>query len=54
MGNNLDEMPPFPMKSGESNVQNQVLKWTKLGEDSKSGRGGQLKLTFLSNLLNPL
>jgi hypothetical protein len=54
MGNNLDEMPPFPMKSNEGNVQNQVFKRTKVGEDSKSGKGGQLKITFLSNLLNPL
>jgi hypothetical protein len=54
MGNNLDEMLPFPMNSGEGNVQKQVLKGTKVGEDIKSGKGGQLKLTFLSNLLNPL
>jgi hypothetical protein len=54
MGNNLNEMPPIPMKSGESNVQKQVLKGTKVGEDNKSWRGGQLKPTFLSNLLNPL
>jgi hypothetical protein len=54
MGNNLDEMPPISMKSNEGNVQKQVLKGTKVGEDSKSRRGGQLKLTFLSNLSNPL
>jgi len=33
-------MPPFPMKSSEGNVQNQVLKRTKVGEDSKLGKGG--------------
>jgi len=54
MGDNLDEMPPFPMKSSEGNVQKQVLKGTKVEEDNKSRRGGQLKLIFLSNLSNVL
>lgn len=50
-----NDVLPFFMKRGESNVRSSFLQnGHELGEENKLSKGCQLKLTFLSDLSNPL